>query len=94
MLVDRNAAVGWRLIGLVEVSCALLFIAWFWGKGKRFHEANEFVENENVRQVKLFVALDRDHDGNVGNTNYNSMTLHLTFVNYSRKNKFVPPFFD
>ena len=53
----------WRIIGAMECSCALIFIHWFWSKGRDFQESNDFFALKNVRQNALFLAIDEDGDG-------------------------------
>ena len=63
VLVDTSAAIGWRVIGFLECSCAVIFVYWFWSKGRDFQDTNDFIQNKNVKALNMFVAIDADDDG-------------------------------
>ena len=86
VLVDVGAAAGWRIIGAMECSCALIFIHWFWSKGRDFQESNDFLPSKNVRQNALFLAIDEDGDGELTLEELKDAAPKLRMVGYDNKN--------
>ena len=65
---DATTAPGWRLMGVVEMALALLFLFWFMKKGRAFLSAAQWKPALNVAQRRMYTALDADGDGSVGDT--------------------------